>query len=318
MKEYDLIVVGGGISGITAALSALDNGIKNILILEREEVFGGIINQCLHVGFGNELLKANLTGSEYVHFFVSKLKEKDVDIKLGATVLNINSNKVVTYVSPEDGVVKIQSKAIILAMGCREKYTGNIDIPTNKFTGIYTVGNAHRTITIEGYMPGKKPVIVANNKWGCIVAKRFIIEGAKVMALIIEETDTFSYDESIKAMLEDFDVPIVLNSKVIGSIGKERIEKVNIMNIDTEEVSSIDCDSLILSVGYFPEKDILKGLNISFNNETKGIEVTNYETSVDGIFACGNIIYGINALDEKGVNGIEAGSAASQYIKSKL
>lgn len=320
MKEYNLIVVGGGISGITAALAALENGIKNVLILEREGILGGVINQCLHVGFGKELLKANLTGPEYINFFVNRLKEYDVDIniKLGATVLNIDSNKVVTYVSPDDGVVKIQGKAIILAMGCREKYTGNIDIPTDKFTGIYTVGNAHRTITTEGYMPGKRPVIVANSKWGCIVAKRFTIEGAKVEALIIEETEDFSYNEDIKNILEDFGIPILINTKVIGAIGKERIEKVNVMNTETEEVFSIECDSLILSVGYFPEKDILKGLNISFDEETKGIQVTNHETSVKGIFACGNIIYGVNALNEKGVNGIAAGNAASNYIKSSL
>jgi len=318
MKQYDLIIVGGGISGMTAALAALDNGLDNILILEREELLGGMLNQCIHNGFGEKLLKVSLTGPEYISFIEDRIKEHSLDIKLNSTVLNISKDKIITYVSPKDGVIKVRGTAIILATGCRERYTGNIAIPTNSFTGIFTIGNAHRIITREGYMPGKAPVLVANSKWGLIVARRLIIEGAKIKSLLLDENENFTFDEENENIIKGFDIPIIRNSRVIEVFGNQRIEGVKISTVASGNVTSISCDSLILSVGYFPEVEMMKELNIQMDPHTKAPKIKNYETSQEGIFACGNLIYGIKALSEKDIEGMEAGKRAAQYVKSKV
>lgn len=317
MNQYDLIVVGGGISGMTAALAALDKGIGNILILEREDALGGVLNQCIHNGFGKIILNAEVTGPEYINFIEEKINADSVHIKLQANVLEIEEDMIVRYVSP-DGVIEVKGNAIILASGCRERYTGNIAIPTNSFTGIYTVGNAHRTITQEGYMPGKYPVIVANSKWGIILARRLVIEGAKIQGLLIDENENFTFNQDVEEFLNGFNIPIIKKCKVIEALGEERIEEVKIEEEDTNNIIGIPCDCLILSVGYFPEKDIIKNLKLEINAYTKGPKVDDYETSIEGIFACGNLIYGVHALNEKGIDGFIAGEKAADYINKLI
>lgn len=316
MKEYDLIIVGGGIGGMTAALSAAKENIEKILIIEREEMLGGALNQCIFSGFGEEILDRKVTGPEYIYYLEERLEKSNIEIKLNASVLEILEDKKVRYVSPDEGVVDVKGKAIILATGCRERYTGNIDIPTNSLVGIYTIGNAHRTITLEGYMPGRRPVVVINSRWGLIAARRIVIEGGKIQGLLIDRWEDFEFNEEDKSIIEDFNIPIIENHKITEIYGEDRIQGVVIKDINTNEESKIKCDSLILSVGYFPEKGIVENLNLDINDYTKSIEVKNYETSMPGLFACGNIIYGIHALKESGVNGLDAGLAASKYIKN--
>lgn len=316
MNEYDLIIIGGGISGMTAALSAVKENIDNILIIEREEILGGILNQCIHNGFGEEILDRKVTGPEFINYLEERIEKSTVQVKLNSTVLEVLDNNIVRYASPSDGVTHVKGKAIILASGCREIYTGNIAIPTNNLVGIYTIGNAHRIITQEGYMPGKRPVVVANSSWALIAARRIVIEGGKIQGLLIDENEDFRFDAENKNIIEGFDIPVIEDCIITGTYGSERIEGVHIKDLNTQQERTLTCDSLILSVGYFPEKGMVKELNLKVNDYTESLEVHNYETSSKGLFACGNLIYGVHALKEKGVNGIDAGKAASLYIKN--
>jgi len=200
-------------------------------------------------------------------------------------------------------------------MGSRERYSGNVIIPTNGLTGIFTVGEAHRIINLDGYLPGRKTIIIAKNKWGFIVARRLIIEGGSVEGLVIENKFVDMADSEIHNIVNGFDIPIIENSRVIEIEGNTRIEKVKIMNLNDNEIEEKECDSLFLSVGFIPENTILKKLKIDMDNEILGPKVVNFETSIDGFFACGNIIYGEKALHMKETDGIECGIKAAEYIK---
>jgi len=315
MSNYDLIIIGAGISGMTAAMGAAKEGIKKILIIERESNLGGIINQCIHNGFGEKFLGEPVTGPEYIDFIERQLDKSCIQIILNTTVLDITREKVVTYVNSKDGVKDVTAQAMIFAMGAKEQYLGNIVIPTNELTGIFTVGEAHRIINLDGYLPGRKTIIIAKDKWGFIVARRLIIEGGNVEGVVLEKTFEDITDTEIDNIVDGFDIPIIENSRVIEIEGETRIQKVKVININNKVIEEKECDSLLLSVGFVPENSIVKKLEININSEILGPEEVEFETSVEGFFACGNIIYGEKALHMKETDGIECGIKAAEYIK---
>lgn len=313
MTNYDLIIVGGGISGMTAALSSLKKGINNILLIERESTLGGLLNQFIHNGYGKKVSKNLLTGPEYVYYVEKRIKKYNIDIKLDTEVLNVSANKEVTYVNQREGIQTVQAKAIILSTGCREKFTGSITIPVDKYLGIYTVGSAQRLINIQGILPGKNPVVVVNSKWAFEVARRLVIEGSQIEGLIIEKRDDVDLLKKYHEIIDEFDMPIIEKAEIKAVLGEDRVTGIKIkLNDDTENV--IKCDSLILSVGYFPEIDVLE--NPEIDESTKSIKVDSYKTNIDGIFACGNLIYGTKTLDiDEEIDGTELGDIIFNYLK---
>ena len=314
MNEYDLIVIGGGISGMTSALVAVEKGINKILIIEREETLGGILNQCICSGYGKKVLKMELTGPEYTSFICDKIVENFVDIKLKTEVLNISKDRVVSYVNSKEGVATVKGRAILLATGCKEKYTGNISIPVNRFAGIYTIGSVQKIVNIEGYLPGKEPIIVADNSWALNVAKRLVIEGAKIKALIIDEEKGFELNNNNNRIIKGFNIPLLFKSRIKEIYGNERIEGIKIFSEETGKDTLIACDSLILSACYYPDLGTIKEAGIEINQQNLSPKIDNFQTSLPGVFACGTLIYGVDALKEKEIDGIDAGKAIVKYL----
>ena len=315
MLSYDLIVIGAGIAGMTAAMGATNLGVKKILVIERESSVGGIINQCIHSGFGEKFLGEQVTGPEYIDYIQEQLDKSCIEIILNTTLLDVTREKVLTYVNSNEGVKEVTFGAIIFAMGSKERYSGNVVIPTNGLTGIFTVGEAHRIINLEGYLPGRNTLIIAKDKWGFIVARRLIIEGGNIEGVVIENSYEDIIDSEIHNIIDGFQIPIIENSRVIEIEGNTRIQKVKIMNLKDNKIQEKACDSLLLSVGFIPENSIIKKLKIDIDSEILGPEVIDFKTSVDGFFACGNIIYGENALHMQETDGVECGLKAAQYIK---
>ena len=241
-----------------------------------------------------------------------------IELKLNTTLLDVTREKVVTYVNSKEGVKDITAGAIIFAMGSREKYSGSIVIPTNGLTGVFTVGEAHRIINLDGYLPGRKTIIIAKDKWGFIVARRLIIEGGSVEGVVIEKKFEEIADSEIHNIIDGFEIPIIEDSRVIEIEGNTRIEKVKIMNLKDDKIEEKECDSLFLSVRFVPENTILKKLKMDLDSDALGPKVVDFQTSIDGFFACGNIIYGENALHMKETNGIECGTKAAEYIKKYI
>jgi len=315
MPSYDLIVIGAGIAGMTAAMGAANSGVKKILIIEMESSVGGIINQCIHSGFGEKFLGEQVTGPEYIDYIQEQLDKSCIEIILNTTLLDVTREKLLTYVNSNEGVREVTFGAIIFAMGSKERYSGNVVIPTNGLTGIFTVGEAHRIINLEGYLPGRNTLIIAKDKWGFIVARRLIIEGGNIEGVVIENSYEDIIDSEIHNIIDGFYIPIIENSRVIEIEGNTRIQKVKIMNLKDNQIQEKECDSLLLSVGFIPENSIIKKLKIDIDSEILGPEVVDFKTSLDGFFACGNIIYGEKAMNMQETDGVECGSKAAQYIK---
>lgn len=325
MKKYDIIIIGGGLSGMTAALSAREKGIENILILEREDYLGGILVQCIHNGFGINSIEENITGPEYAQYFIDKIKQNNIDYKLNTMVLDLNKNKVITAVNPDEGIIEYKAKSIILATGCREKYNGNINVPMNKYAGIYTLGSAHKFINFQGYLPGKNVVILGSSDIALIVSRRLIIEGAKINAIIEKQPYIMAHRKNVSRCIEDFNLPVKVGYSITEVLGKERVQGVKISKIDengkflkgSEEF--IECDCLLLSVGWMPESDLAEKAKIKIAIATGGPEVNdNFETSQGGVFACGNLIHTYSWADDITLEGYEVGKRATDYIENYL
>ncbi|MGG7145025.1 NAD(P)/FAD-dependent oxidoreductase [Clostridium nigeriense] len=314
MLQYDLIIIGGGASGLSAGVSALQNGIKKVLILERNSDLGGNLNLFIHGGFGKYYLGEDVTGPELASELIREFKANGGEYKLDTEVLDLTDDKIVSYVNPEEGIQDIKARAVIIASGCREKYTGNINVPIHKYTGIYTLVSAHKLVNLQGYLPGREVVILGKNNWSLILARRLFIEGAKVNAIIDGSNKGF-LDENGKSFIKGFDINIIKNNRVVDLYGNERIEGIDIENNSDGTVNSIKCDSLILTVGYSPEIQFLRKTNINID-EKRHIIVNNNETSVDGIYACGTVLTRDTEIFRSGENGYKVGKIVSKYLKN--
>ena len=325
MNRYDLVIIGGGSAGIAAAVSASENGCKDILLLERDKELGGILLQCIHNGFGLHRFGEELAGPAYAQRFISMLEETDVVVKTSTMVLSIDAEKKVTYVNEREGYVTIQAKAIVLAMGCRERTRGAIAIPGYRPSGVWTAGTAQKYLNMEGYLVGKRIFILGSGDIGLIMARRMTLEGAEVLGVAELMPYSNGLGRNIKQCLEDFDIPLYLSHTVTRIYGKERVEGITISRVDealrpvpgTE--MDFEVDTLLLSVGLIPENSLSEDAGVKLMTKTKGPFVNeSMETKVEGIFACGNVLHVHDLVDFVSMEGAKAGCSAVKYIQGQL
>ena len=322
MKKINLVIVGGGPAGLAAAKAAYDCGERDILILEREAELGGILNQCIHNGFGLHTFKEELTGPEYAARYVAEVKQRNIAYKLNATVIDVSKNKVVTYVSEEDGLVQIQATAIILACGCRERPRGAINTAGMRGAGVFSAGTAQKLVNIDGYLPGKEVVILGSGDIGLIMARRMTFEGAKVQAVVELMPYSSGLNRNIVQCLNDFDIPLYFSHTVVDIKGKDRVTGVVVAEVDEklrpkkETERLIPCDMLLLSVGLLPENELAKNAEVQLSNTTGGAVVDeNLMTNIDGVFECGNVLHVHDLVDFVSAESENAGKCAAEYIK---
>ena len=321
MREYDIVIIGGGPAGLAAAVAARDNGIESILILERDKELGGILNQCIHNGFGLHTFKEELTGPEYAARFEEQVYERNIEYKLNTMVMDISHDKVVTAMNREEGLFEIQARAVILAMGCRERSRGALNIPGYRPAGIYCAGTAQRLVNMEGFMPGREVVILGSGDIGLIMARRMTLEGARVK--VVAELMPYSggLKRNIVQCLDDYGIPLKLSHTVVDIRGKERLEGITLAAVDgkgkpipgTEE--DYTCDTLLLSVGLIPENELSNGMGVEMNRVTSGPVVNeSLETNIEGVFACGNVLHVHDLVDFVSEEAAAAGTNAAKYV----
>lgn len=324
MTEHDIVIIGGGPAGLAAAAAARKAGIQDILILERDNCLGGILNQCIHNGFGLHTFKEELTGPEYAARYIEMVEEEHIPYKLNTIVIDINRDKEVTLINREDGLTTIKAKAIVLAMGCRERPRGALNIPGYRPAGIYSAGTAQRLMNIEGYAVGREVVVLGSGDIGLIMARRMTLEGAKVK--VVAELMPYSggLKRNIVQCLDDYGIPLKLSHTVVDIQGKERVTGVTIARVDENRKPipgtevNYSCDTLLLSVGLIPENELSRGIGVEMNRVTSGPNVSDkLETSAEGIFACGNVLHVHDLVDYVSEEATLAGTNAAAYVRAE-
>ncbi len=333
MREFDLVVVGGGPAGMAAAIGAYNKGLRNIIILERDSSLGGILNQCIHNGFGLHTFKEELTGPEYAERYADQVKELGIPYRTGAMVLDISEDKAVTVLfscmdqpdgEPDElrGVVQIKAKSVILAMGCRERPRGALSIPGYRPQGVYTAGTAQKLVNCEGCVVGREVVILGSGDIGLIMARRMTLEGAHVSAVVELMPYSSGLKRNIVQCLDDYGIPLMLSHTVVDIKGKERLEGVTVAAVDSTNTpipgteQYFPCDTLLLSCGLIPENELSKNCGIKLNPKTNGAVVDEgLETSISGVFACGNVLHVHDLVDFVSEESARAGESAAEYVQ---
>ena len=323
MEKYDVAIIGAGPAGLAAAYSAYENGAKKILVIDRDREAGGILNQCIHNGFGLHYFKEELTGPEYAGRFIRMLESTGVRLMLDTMVLKVTKDRELYLMNPKEGYFTVSAKAVVLAMGCRERTRGAIGIPGTRPAGVLTAGTAQRYVNIEGYMVGKRIVILGSGDIGLIMARRMTLEGAKVLACVELMPYSNGLSRNIAQCLNDYDIPLLLSHTITEIRGKNRVEGVTVQRVDDAGKPilgtkiNFDCDTVLLSVGLIPENELSKEAEIEIDPRTKGpVVYENMETSIPGIFACGNVVHVHDLVDFVTEESRRAGSAAAKFCKN--
>jgi len=325
MTDIDTLIIGGGPAGLAAAVAAREAGCENLLLLERDEALGGILRQCIHTGFGLHVFKEELTGPEYAQRFADQVRALKIPVQCGTTVLDVTGERVVTAVSPQRGIQRFRARAIVLAMGCRERTRGALMIPGWRPAGVYTAGTAQRFVNLEGWMPGRRVVILGSGDIGLIMARRMTFEGAEVLACVELMPFSSGLTRNVVQCLDDYGIPLLLSHTVTEIHGRERVEGVTVAQVDAQRrpvpgsERRFACDTLLLSVGLIPENELSKAAGVALSPATSGAVVDEaLQTSVPGLFACGNVLHVHDLVDHVSEEAARAGRSAAAYAQGTL